>query len=252
MSIKELITTDAAKQQIAAALPDHMTADRQVRVALTALNKTPKLKNCSSSSFVECLMTCSELGLEPNGRHAHLIPYGDRCTLIIDYKGLVLLAHQSGAVRDIKADVIYSGDLFDYCTGSHTPWSWRDDLAKPKERGQFRGAFCVVEMLKGSRHYEVMTEEEINGIRDRSRAGKSGPWVTDFNEMAKKTVFRRASKWIPLTPHLLDAVSRDDDQMIVQDSSPPKVSQSRSPIGSLAESIISDDQSNGGDDEGGS
>ena len=89
MSIKDLITTPAAKKQIAAALPEHMTVDRQVRVALTALNKTPKLAQCTQGSFVEALMTCSELGLEPNGRHAHLVPYGDRCTLIVDYKGLI-------------------------------------------------------------------------------------------------------------------------------------------------------------------
>ena len=127
MSIRELITTDGARQQIEAALPKHMTADRQIRVALTALNKTPKLKQCTSASFVDCLMTCSELGLEPNGRHAHLIPYGDKCTLIIDYKGLVLLAHQSGVVRDITTNVVYEGDLFDYSTTDHTPHEWRTD-----------------------------------------------------------------------------------------------------------------------------
>lgn len=239
MSIRELITTDGARQQIEAALPKHMTADRQIRVALTALNKTPKLKNCSSSSFVDCLMTCSELGLEPNGRHAHLIPYGDKCTLIIDYKGLVLLAHQSGVVRDIKTDVIYTGDAFDYETSAHTPWEWRDDN-RPDDRGKFRGAFCRIEMLNGARHHEVMTSDEIIRIRDRSRAGKSGPWVTDFDEMAKKTVFRRASKWLPLTPHLQDALMSDDDQLATEAKS-VDVQPKRLPISSLTESIASDE-----------
>tara|TARA_R110002051_G_scaffold24381_1_gene60597 strand:+ start:20313 stop:21083 length:771 start_codon:yes stop_codon:yes gene_type:complete len=211
MSIKDLITTPAAKKQIAAALPEHMTVDRQVRVALTALNKTPKLAQCTQGSFVEALMTCSELGLEPNGRHAHLVPYGDRCTLIVDYKGLIELAFRSGKVESIRADVVYSNDLFDYSTCEHLPNAWRDPEHRREERGEMIGAYCVVEMKNGARHRERMTTDEINGIKDRSRAGRSGPWVTDFHEMAKKTVFRRASKWIPQCSHLQNAFEADGD-----------------------------------------
>jgi recombination protein RecT len=55
-----------------------------------------------------------------------------------------------------------------------------------------------------------MTKADVESIRSRSKAGKSGPWVTDWNEMAKKTVFRRASKWVPLSPEVRDQIERED------------------------------------------
>ncbi len=56
-----------------------------------------------------------------------------------------------------------------------------------------------------------MSKDEVEAIRKRSRSGSSGPWVTDWNEMAKKTVFRRHSKWLPLSPDLRDAIEKDED-----------------------------------------
>lgn len=56
-----------------------------------------------------------------------------------------------------------------------------------------------------------MTFDEIEAIRKRSKASSSGPWKTDWDEMAKKTVFRRASKWIQLSPHLDRALEHDWD-----------------------------------------
>ena len=59
-----------------------------------------------------------------------------------------------------------------------------------------------------------MTTAEIESVRKRSRSGESGPWKTDWSEMAKKTVFRRCSKWLPMSPELADALDRDDDKIV--------------------------------------
>jgi recombinational DNA repair protein RecT len=61
-----------------------------------------------------------------------------------------------------------------------------------------------------------MAKEEVDAIRKRSRSGASGPWVTDYNEMSKKTVFRRLSKWLPLSPEVRDAAENDDDVIEVE------------------------------------
>ena len=44
-----------------------------------------------------------------------------------------------------------------------------------------------------------MTVQEVEAIRNRSKASEFGPWVTDFEEMAKKTVLRRLLKRLPLS-----------------------------------------------------
>jgi recombinational DNA repair protein RecT len=68
--------------------------------------------------------------------------------------------------------------------------------------------------LKGCEHpsVEVMTLREVDDIRMRSMSKDSGPWVTDFEEMAKKTVFRRHSKVLPMSAELAQAMASDDDQ----------------------------------------
>ena len=206
--IKELVTSATAKKQFAMALPKHLTADRFLRVALTAFSRTPGLLNCTKESLTECLMDCSSLGLEPDGRRVHLIPYGKKCTLIIDYKGLVALARRSGEVADIHADVVCENDRFEYSFGTNGNLEHRPAIA---DRGEVIAAYSFVKLKDGSSSYEVMNKEEIDAIRKRSKASGSGPWVTDWKEMAKKTVFRRHSKWLPVSAEFRDAVDKDYD-----------------------------------------
>jgi recombination protein RecT len=220
LTIRQHLEGDAFKNAVAAALPRHMTPDRFIRVALTAMNRIPKLKDCTQSSFLNSLLTLSSLGLEPDGRRAHLIPYENRklgvteCQLIVDWKGLSELIYRSGVVSTLHADVVRQGDIFDYSMGvvaKHVPHYLRTDDKKPAEAGEVMAAYAMATMKDGAQKTEVMSKDEIEGIRRRSRAGQAGPWVSDWNEMAKKTVFRRLSKWLPLSPELRDAVEADDD-----------------------------------------
>lgn len=204
--IKSFIQSDAFKNQVAMALPKHMTPDRFCRVALTACLKTPQLLKCSRESLLSCMIQCSQFGLEPDGRHAHLIPYKDACTLIIDYKGLIALAKRSGEIRDIGAMIVKEKDEFDWVNGVVTH---RIDWRNP--RGESQCVYSYVEGTDGVRSYEVMTMDEVKAVRGRSKSANSGPWVTDFDEMAKKTVIRRHSKRLTLSPEFMDAVTADDD-----------------------------------------
>lgn len=213
LTIRDHLNSPAFVAEIGKALPKHMKPERMARIALTAMTRTPKLAECSQQSFFRCLLDLSQWGLEPDGRRAHLIPYGSECTLIIDYKGLVELAYRSGVVRNIHADVVREGDVFSYNLGMierHTPWAFRNDAAKPEKAGEIVAAYCIVS-LKGDAKCEVLTREEVDGIRNRSKAGRSGPWVTDYSEMAKKTAFRRVSKWLPLSAEIYDAFEKDHD-----------------------------------------
>lgn len=215
-SIKQWLQSESLSGEIAKVLPKHMKPERMMRVAMTCLTKVPKLADCTPQSFMQCLLSLSQWGLEPDGRHAHLIPYGKECTLIIDYKGLVALAYRSGEVKCIHADVVREGDYFVYSLGEikeHTPWAFRMDSAKPKDAGKVVAAYARVVMHGDVTKCEVLTIDEIESVRKRSRAGASGPWVSDFCEMAKKTAFRRVSKWLPLSAEIQDAFERDEDRL---------------------------------------
>lgn len=204
-SLRQQLAGDYFKQQVALSLPKHMTADRFVRVALTAMLKTPKLSDCTPESVIQCMLNCSALGLEPDGRRAHLIPFGNTCTLIVDYKGIVELAKRSGDVSGVFAQVVCENDSFNWENGEV-----KHQIDWKRDRGAMYAAYATITFKDGSKQTDVMTKAEIDAIRRRSRAANSGPWVTDYNEMAKKTVFRRASKWITLSPEVSEALEKED------------------------------------------
>ena len=214
LTLRQHLESDAMQKQLAMILPKHMTPERMVRVAITALTRTPDLANCEQSTFFKCLLDLSAWGLEPDGRRAHLIPFRNNkrgvteCQLIIDYKGLVELLIRTGQVSKIHADIVCKNDSFLYDRGELV--EHKIDFSQP--RGEMYAAYALISMKDGSEKCEVMTKEEIDAIRARSRAGRSGPWVTDYHEMAKKTVFRRATKWVPLSAEIRDAIEVDDEQ----------------------------------------
>ena len=214
--IRALLQSDQVKQQLAMVLPKHLTPERMARVACTAVLKTPKLADCSPESLLQALMICSQAGLEPDGRNAHLIPYGNQVQVIFDYKGLISLARRNG-IANIATDVVCEKDVFEWnrsANGLH----FKHEINWREPRGNMYAAFVIWkdgEQFDG----ECMTKDEIEAIRRRSKAGSSGPWVTDFNEMSKKTVVRRASKKWPLDPEVASAMTDDDD---VIDIGPPK------------------------------
>jgi recombination protein RecT len=215
-SLKSVISGDNFKNAVKQALPSHLSHERFIRVAITALTKTPKLRECTQESFLKCLLDLSAVGLEPDGRRAHLIPYGKECTLIIDYKGIVELVRRSGEVSYIHCDVVYEGDKFAYQYGSEASLVHIPDLEGP--RAKKRAFYSFVKLKDGSEDFMVWSLSQVEAIRKRSKAKDNGPWVTDFDEMGKKSVFRNHSKWLPLSSELRDKIERDDDQIALDGS----------------------------------
>jgi recombination protein RecT len=217
-TLRELLQGDDFLKAVAEVSPRVMRPSRFIRAALTAMMRVPLLAECTRESFFKAMLDCAFYGLEPDGRRAHLIPFKNRkagtveCQLIVDYKGLAELVRRSGDVSDIHADVVYPDDEFDlvYGTGGHlTHKPGETRTGKPKK------FYSYVKLKDGSESYEMMTLAEVEKIRKRSKSPDEGPWVTDFNEMGKKTVFRRHSKWLPLSPESrfnLDRSEPDDIQ----------------------------------------
>jgi len=204
------------KSEIARALPRHLNPDRMCRIALTEFRKNPKLADCDPRSVFAAIIIASQLGLEPGVLgQCYLIPFKRECQLIVGYQGLVDLVRRSGFVSRIEAHVVHERDQFTYKTGLSTVLEHEPTLEG--DPGKPRLVYAVAEFKSGGYHVEVMTEEQINRIRDRSQAvinaknyGKSTPWDTDTDEMWRKTVLRRICKFLPKSPEIATAIALDE------------------------------------------
>ncbi|WP_372899315.1 recombinase RecT [Stieleria sp.] len=239
MSIADRLSSEMFKAELAKVLPRHVTPERMARVALTALRRTPKLAQCTQESFFKAMLDLSQWGLEPDGRRAHLIPYGKECQLILDYKGIVELVYRSGQVARIHSDIVRDKDDFKYDRGEIVK---HEIDFRIKDRGDIYAVYCIVTFKDGAEKCEVMSTEDIEAVRKRSKASNNGPWQTDWAEMAKKTVFRRASKWLPLNAEIRDAMDRDDDGYVTLEAKSQAVRSAKEVLAALPAANLEHDQ----------
>ena len=203
--------------QFAKALPKVITADRFTRIALTALSSNPKLMGCDRNSFIGALMNAAQLGLEPNTPlgQAYLIPFKNNklgiteCQFQIGYKGLLDLAYRSGEVATVQAQVVYENDKFEYELGLEPKLV---HIPADGDRGAAVRVYAVFKLKNGGYSFEVMSMEDVKRHAQKySKAFSYGPWQTNFEEMAKKTVLKKVLKYAPIrSDFIVDAVQKDD------------------------------------------
>ena len=239
-SLAKLLGSDNVKKQLAAALPKHLTPDRLARVALSAVQRVPKLLECDQKSFFSCIMACAALGLEPDGLlgQAYLIPFGTKCTVVPGYQGLMKLARQSGEIASIDAHPVRYGDVFEYRYGAdpyikhvpaERPFSPSEGWAKDWKPGTITHFYAVAKLKDGSVSFVVMPSWEVDEIRDGSQGyqaskkfGSSSPWDTDYDRMGCKTAIRRLCKYLPASVednrlHQAIAIDERSDRGVDQD-----------------------------------
>lgn len=196
------------REAIISRLPQHMASqgDRIIKTVVTAAMKNPAILKCSKDSIILSVFQSIDLGLEIGNAlgEAYLVPYGSTCQMIPGYRGLVSLARRSGKVRAIEARIVREGDEFDFTLGTAPTLTHKPTFSDPP--AEMRAVYAIAFFSDGSTQFEPMVKAEVDAIRKRSRAGTSGPWVTDYDEMAKKTVVRRLSKYLPLSPELARAL----------------------------------------------
>ncbi len=209
--------------EFAKALPGHITAERFVRTAQTAIALTRNIEKVTNhkSLLAECTKAAID-GLILDGREAALvIDYNGNAQYRPMMRGLLKLAYNSGEIRSLVVEAVCEVDTFDYSpTRGHEPIIHKIDLTK--DRGDVFAVYAQATLKDGGIIFDVMTANQINAIRDRSDAWrafvakkiKSTPWSTDWSEMARKTVFRRLSKYLPSSTdrdRFAEAVERIDD-----------------------------------------
>ena len=180
---------------------------------LTASDYALKIATSNRQSVINAVTNIAAIGLSlnPAKKQAYLVPRDGKICLDVSYIGLVELAVASGSVKWAKADVVRAADAFTLNGYDQPPAHQYNPFGK--DRGEVVGAYVVCKTADGDYLTDVMSAAEINDIRDRSSAWrawvekkKSCPWVTDWTEMAKKTVIKRASKLWPKTERLASAI----------------------------------------------
>lgn len=201
----------AQEQQFQEVLSDdRINFARETQFALQCLQAnnftlTTAMKN--QESFRNAILNVASMGvsLNPAAKEAYLVPRGGAICLDISYQGLQSIAQQSGAVLWSKAKLVYANDHYVNTGIDSAPEHTYSAFGK---RGDMVGAYCVAKLADGSFMTEEMSADEINRIKGRSQSarGQSSPWATDFGEMAKKTVIKRAAKSWPRSTRLDAAI----------------------------------------------
>lgn len=221
--LAHILTAPGTLAQIKAALPKHMTAERMARVALTEVRKIPKLAKCEARTFIGAIIQLSQLGLEPGGilGHAYLIPFENKkqgtveIQIIIGYRGMIDLARRSGQISSIQAVIVRDGDAFQVSLGLNP--DLKHEPSYDPERPMTH-VYAVAVFKDGARQFDVMSRAEVEKIRNSSQGYKSAvqynktdnPWMTHFEEMAKKTIIRRLFKYLPVSIEMQRAVAIDE------------------------------------------
>lgn len=203
-------------------MPKGFTSERLVQMAISARNQTPKLAECDMSSFLSCCLRCASLGLEPSAvdglGNAYILPYKDKSGKMLAQfqlgkNGMLELVKRSGLVSTIRTQCVYEGDDFDYYEdegGLH--FHYRPNLEAPHGEANLKLVYLSAHMKDGASVFLAMSKNEVDAIKARSKAQSFGPWKTDYEAMAEKTVIRRAFNrgLLPRSVEVARVVSQDE------------------------------------------
>lgn len=202
------------------------TVKKEISFALQIVNKSPQLMKCSPQSVASAVVNIANIGLSLNPvlSEAYLVPRWDKksngmiACLEPSYRGLQKLAMEAGAVSRMNTQVVYENDVFEIDLADDVkPVTHKPDR---KDRGDIIGAYCLSTLPDGTKQVEWMEYYEIQKVRDASESWKAYTekkiptciWVEHEGEMIRKTVIKRAQKYLPKTDneHLQNAIELDN------------------------------------------
>jgi len=194
-------------------LTDPKTFDKEVSFALQHISRNKQLQKSTIESNLEAVLNVAQCGLSLNPvlKLAYLVPRSVKeggqwiikTCLEPSYQGLCKLVTDTGSAKQIYAHLVCEGDEFEVMLGSGM-----NVIHKPKYKSkEVTHVYMIAVLSDGSKHVEVMTKEDVEEIMNRSESFKaykaqkisSCIWVSDFGEMARKTVIRRGVKYLPKT-----------------------------------------------------
>lgn len=160
-------------------------------------NGVPALQKCTKESIMTSMLDMAVQGLSPAKSQCYFVAYGDQMTLMRSYMGTVMVAKRFAGVKDVFAQVVYKGDVFEF---EINPGTGIRTITKHTQKlenigGDIVAAYATVVREDGTRYQELMTKEQIQKAWNQGATKGKSPAHTNFpEEMAKKTVINRACK----------------------------------------------------------
>lgn len=220
-------------------------ASRTPKIVLCSYYSIRQAVNSASELGLELGGVSGEAFLIPYENRKKLYHPNGRCEWITvleaqfipGYKGFLRLAHESGLFRDLGCSVILPDDDWQPIRKGPEKLQWGHVQNEPKTHpakkipaarwddsakamvdyeasiAPLRGAYAYAK-LKDPASDDIVRPiwfDRLEAIRLRSKAGKNGPWITDYHEMAQKTAVRNLWKHIPKTDRMKLAEALDQE-----------------------------------------
>lgn len=172
------------------------------------------LSNPTSAQNAIINVAAIGITLNPASKLAYLVPRDGMVCLDISYMGLLHLAQSTGSIKWGQCKLVYSNDTYE-SNGLDTAPTHKYNAFG--DRGDVVGGYCTVKTADGDYLTEEMSLAEIKATEATSKA-KNGPWKNFWEEMARKTIVKRASKYWPRAERLDNAIHViNEDEGIFQE-----------------------------------
>lgn len=197
-------------------LPKHMRVEKFIDGIVVLASKKSELLQVTEKSMIEAIMTGADLGMDfsPEVGLAYLVPYPAkggqpaRAVFSIGYKGLIELARRSGLIHTIETSVVYKEDKFELTFGTqqnltHTPMPRGASHESPI------GVYAIANFANNAKPLiEWMPWGDVEHIKGLSRGKSDSPWVHFPGQMARKSVIRRLTNYLPLSIEIRSQIAK--------------------------------------------
>ena len=147
--LQTAILGDKFRNRVASFIADSGQCDKMINVLATEISRNPKLAQCDKQSVVLAALRCARYNLEPGEGLACLIPRGGQCDFQLEYRGMLLLMHRTGQLRDIRCEVVRENDpVWEFELGSQyeSGYHLRHQRLWGGDRGRMIAVYAVARL----------------------------------------------------------------------------------------------------------
>ena len=120
------------------------------------------------------------------------------------------MAYRNGQMQTIQAHTVYENDEFEYEYGLNPVLVHRPAF---RDRGEPVYFYGLYKTINGGFGFSVMSKADMDlfaSTYSKAFTSNYSPWKSNYNEMAKKTVIKKALKYLPMFSDVLRAISTDE------------------------------------------